>query len=81
MLVQINLHTHLSNKDEMHKETDGTDDKNEDLSPHGSTKPPWKHVNGRGDEALHWHKLKHAYIYTYTLVIDRFVSKEQLRQV
>lgn len=62
----MNLNTHLSNKDELHKETGHTDDKNEDLSPHRGTKPPWKHINGRGDETLHCNELqqqKKIYVY------------------
>lgn len=58
MLIKINFSTHLRNKDEMHKEADPADCKNKELAPHGSTEPPWKQINGRGDEALHCHKLK-----------------------
>lgn len=58
MQIQIYLNTHLSNKDQMRQETKCTDGQNKDLSPRGSTKPPWKHINRRGNEALHCHKLK-----------------------
>lgn len=61
MLNRIHVNTHLSNKDEMHKEADPADDKSKDLPPHRSAKPPWEHINGRGDKALHCHKLRQKY--------------------
>lgn len=69
MFIGMNLRTHLGHKDEMHEETEHTDNKNEDLSPHRSTEPSWKHIDGRSDEALHCHKLKEKIFVYFTLYI------------